>query len=206
MIIVTGFPWTVKIVGYSLAIGSAKAWIEMGRHSVRGRRRQKRELEPAPDLWVEPVPGVMQLAQPYFGDWEGGDAFKRLPWGLASLLTELLKKGNGAGGDDGTPAPSSMEATMKSEADSTTIPTSGQAQHIRLHHGGDVVSSSFAAFFVVFVLVYQCRGRRAAWSTRGPGGAPVTPAAASTAGRDRQPRCGLALEPPVAGPAGRRGT
>lgn len=51
------------------------------------------------------------------------------------MLTELLKKGNGAGGDDGTPAPSSMEATMKSGVDSTTIPASGQVQHTHLHHG-----------------------------------------------------------------------
>jgi hypothetical protein len=92
--------------------------------------------EPTLDFWVEAAIEAVQWAQTCLANQENSAALKRLPWVQARLVTELLKNENGAGGDDGTPAPSSMEATMKSEADSTTIPANGQVRHPRLHHGG----------------------------------------------------------------------
>jgi hypothetical protein len=56
----------------------------------------------------------------------------RLARALARRAAALLRNGNGAGGDSGTPAPHSMGATMNNGTDSTTTLGSSQAQRIDL--------------------------------------------------------------------------
>ena len=62
----------------------------------------------------------------------GGWCKHRLTRALAKRTAEILRNENGAGGEEGTPAPDSMGTTMKLANNCSTDPSEGQVKRIDL--------------------------------------------------------------------------